>query len=71
MLLRNYVFHILDTIITQPVLGKFPIKVKISIIISNSVLSAGNTESAEVEVWKEEAERRQYLGGESLVQFTL
>jgi hypothetical protein len=36
MLLLNFFFHVLDTI-TQPVLGKFPINVKISMIISNSV----------------------------------
>jgi hypothetical protein len=35
MLLRNFIFHVLDTI-TQPVLGKFPIKVKIPMTISNS-----------------------------------
>jgi hypothetical protein len=33
----------LDTI-TQPVLGKFPIKVKISMTISNSVLSIDTTQ---------------------------
>jgi hypothetical protein len=38
MLLRNFFFHVLDTI-TQPVLGKFPIKVKIPMNISNSVCS--------------------------------
>jgi hypothetical protein len=38
MHLRNFFFHALDTI-TQPVLGKFPIKVKISMSISNSVSS--------------------------------
>jgi hypothetical protein len=36
MLLRNVFFHVSDTV-TQPVLGKFPIKVKISMTISNSV----------------------------------
>jgi hypothetical protein len=36
MLLRNFFFHALDTI-TQPVLGKFPIKAKISMTISNNV----------------------------------
>jgi hypothetical protein len=35
MHLRKFFFHALDTI-TQPVLGKFPIKVKISMTISNS-----------------------------------
>jgi hypothetical protein len=39
MLLRNFFFHGLDTI-TQPVLGKFPIKVKISMTISNSAAAA-------------------------------
>jgi hypothetical protein len=38
MLLRNFFFHVLETI-TQPVLGKFLIKVKISMAISNSVLA--------------------------------
>jgi hypothetical protein len=38
MLLRNFFFHVLDTI-TQPVLGKFPIKAKISMTISNSVIT--------------------------------
>jgi hypothetical protein len=37
MLLRNFFFHVLDTV-TLLVLGKFPIKVKISMTISNSVL---------------------------------
>jgi hypothetical protein len=36
MLLRDVFFHVSDTV-TQPVLGKFPIKVKISMTISNSV----------------------------------
>jgi hypothetical protein len=36
MLLRNFFFHVLDTF-TQPVLSKFPIKVKIPMTISNSV----------------------------------
>jgi hypothetical protein len=36
LLLRNFFFHLLDTI-TQLVLGKFSIKVKISMTISNSV----------------------------------
>jgi hypothetical protein len=36
ILLRKFFFHVLDTI-TQPVLGKFPINVKISMTISNSV----------------------------------
>jgi hypothetical protein len=37
LLLRNIFFHVSDTV-TQPVLGKFPIKVKISMTISNSVI---------------------------------
>jgi hypothetical protein len=40
MLLWNFFFHVLDTI-TQPVLGKFLIKVKISMTISNSVGPSG------------------------------
>jgi hypothetical protein len=36
MLFRNFFFQVLDTI-TQPVFGKFPIKVKIPMTISNSV----------------------------------
>jgi hypothetical protein len=40
MLLQNFFFHVLDTI-TQPVLGEFPIKVKISVTISNSEPEVG------------------------------
>jgi hypothetical protein len=36
MLLRNFFFHVLDTI-TQVVPGKFPIRVKIPMTISNNV----------------------------------
>jgi hypothetical protein len=36
LLLRNFIFHALATV-TQPVLGKFPNKVKNSMTISNSV----------------------------------
>jgi hypothetical protein len=49
MHLRNFFFHALDTI-TQPVLGKFPIKVKISMTISNSVFDWNGKTVTPVEI---------------------